>query len=182
MLFFSSCKERNEVTVKVHDKVLYGMAPPPYATGTMARLFPPEMFDFLPPQRTSEKISFEDRIQYGFELALSRGLDICLALSSVTVAIGERFKQRSKNTRDFAVVSEPEQKSKDFNLMVPGSLIYGAEYYQALKLETELIKEFKGILEITKKAKRYGMYIEVAQISFRDSMIAKQRSGPLDPG
>jgi len=49
LLFFSTCKQRKEIAFKEHDKVLYGMAPPPYATGTMARSFPHDLFDILPP-------------------------------------------------------------------------------------------------------------------------------------
>ena len=59
LLFFSGCKQRNEIAFKVHDKILYGMAPPPYATGTMARVFPHELFDFLPPVEEAEKMPFE---------------------------------------------------------------------------------------------------------------------------
>ena len=95
LAFFSGCHQRNEVVFKAHDKVLYGMAPPPYATGTMARAFPKSVFDFLPPIEQAEKMSFEDRIRHGFETALSEGLDLGFALSSVAVAIGDRFKQES---------------------------------------------------------------------------------------
>ena len=49
LLFFSGCKQRNEIVFKENDRILYGMAPPLYATGTMARVFPYELFDFLPP-------------------------------------------------------------------------------------------------------------------------------------
>ena len=108
MLFFSGCKQRNEVAFKEHDKFLYGMAPPPYATGTMARVFPNELFDFLPPVGEAEKMSFEERMQRGFELALSEGLDVCLALSSVTVAIGDRFRQKSNNTNIKALLKRPK--------------------------------------------------------------------------
>jgi len=107
LVFFSSCKQRNEITFKAHDKILYGMAPPPYATGTMARLFPDDLADFLPPIADAEKMSFEERIQRGFELALSEGLDICFALSSVALAVGDRFRQKSNNTNIKAWLKRP---------------------------------------------------------------------------
>jgi len=112
MLFFSGCKQRNEIAFKEHDKVLYGMAPPPYATGTMARVFPHKQFDFLPPVEEAEKMSFEERMQRGFELALSEGLDVCLTLSSVAVAIGDRFKQKSNNTNIKALLKRPKAISR----------------------------------------------------------------------
>ncbi len=98
MLIFSTCKQRGEVLFQELDRVLYGMAPPPYATGTMARAFPNELFTFLPPMDKAEKMSFEERIQQGFDLALSDGIDLCLTMSSVAVAIGDRFSQRGKKT------------------------------------------------------------------------------------
>jgi len=108
LLFFSGCKQRNEIAFKEHDKILYGMAPPPYATGTMARIFPHELFDFLPPVAEAEKMPFEDRMQRGFELALSKGLDVSLCLSSVAVAIGDRFRQKSNNTNIKALLRRPK--------------------------------------------------------------------------
>ncbi len=108
ILFFAGCKQRNEIVFKKHDKVLYGMAPPPYATGTMAHVFPHELFDFLPPVAEAEKLSFEERIQQGFGLALSEGLDLCIALSSVAVAIGDRFSQKSNDTNIKALLKRPK--------------------------------------------------------------------------
>lgn len=98
MLIFSTCKRRGEVPFQELDRVLYGMAPPPYTTGTMTRVFPHEIFTFLPPLDKAEQMSFEERIQQGFDLALSDGIDLCLTMSSVAVAIGDRFSQRGKKT------------------------------------------------------------------------------------
>lgn len=98
LLLFSTCKRRGEVAFKAFDRVLYGMAPPPYATGTMTRVFPYELLRFLPPIDKAENLPFEDRIRDGFDQALTEGLDLCLTLSSVAVAIGNRFSQRSGKT------------------------------------------------------------------------------------
>ncbi len=108
LLFFSTCKQRNEIVLKERDKILYGMAPPPYATGTLARIFPHELFNILPPVKEAEKMSFEERIGRGFEMALTEGLDMCLALSSVALAIGDRFGQRSNKTRIRSLIKRPK--------------------------------------------------------------------------
>jgi len=84
------------------------MAPPPYATGSIARALPDGLFNFLPPINQAEETSFEERIQQGFDMALSEGLDLCLAMSSVTVAIGNRFGQRSGNTNLKALLKRPK--------------------------------------------------------------------------
>lgn len=107
LAFFSSCDQRKRYTFRGNDTVLYGMAPPPYATGTMARAFPHEQFRFLPPVDAAEKMSFEDRIKTGFEMALSEGLDVCFALSSVAVAIGERFSRRGEKTDLSKLIKSP---------------------------------------------------------------------------
>ncbi len=112
LLFFSGCRERNDIVFKERDKVLYGMAPPPYATGTMARVFPYELFDFLPHVDEAEKMSFEERMQRGFDLALSEGLDVCFALSSVAVAIGERFSRKGSTSHVKSLLKDPRVASR----------------------------------------------------------------------
>jgi hypothetical protein len=107
LVFFSSCKQRKEIVFNEQDKVLYGMAPPPYATGSMARAFPHELFNFLPPVDEAENMSFEDRIQQGFKMALSEGLDLCFSLSSVAVAIGDRFSQSGRKPDIGALLKQP---------------------------------------------------------------------------
>jgi len=108
LLFFSSGKQRNEIAFKEHDKILYGMAPPPYATGSMTRAFPHELFNFLPPIDQAEETSFEERMKLGFEMALSEGMDLCFALSSLAVAIGNRFSQRSGSTNLKPLLTKPK--------------------------------------------------------------------------
>ncbi|HXY74850.1 MAG TPA: GH3 auxin-responsive promoter family protein [Dehalococcoidales bacterium] len=112
LVLFSGSKKKNEVAFQLHDKVFYGMAPPPYATGTLARAFPNGLFDFLPPINQAEDAPFEERIQQGFKMALSEGLDICLAMSSVTVAIGNRFAQKSSGGSMTSMLKKPEVLSR----------------------------------------------------------------------
>lgn len=107
LAFFSACENRGDVKFNMRDTVLYGMAPPPYATGTMARVFPRKMFDFLPPIDEAEKMTFEERIGLGFEMALTKGLDLGFALSSVAVAIGERFKRQGGNSDVKSLLKRP---------------------------------------------------------------------------
>jgi hypothetical protein len=108
LLLFATCKRRGEVAFNVSDKVFYGMAPPPYATGTMTRVFPDELLKFLPPIDEAENLGFEDRIQKGFNQALSDGLDLCLTLSSVAVAIGNRFSEQSGKTDIRPLLKKPK--------------------------------------------------------------------------
>ena len=108
LVFFSSCKERGDIVSNLNDNVFYGMAPPPYATGSIARALPAGLFNFLPPINQAEETCFEDRIQHGFNMALSEGLDLCLAMSSVTVAIGNRFSQSGGSTNIKSLLKQPK--------------------------------------------------------------------------
>jgi len=63
---------RNEVTFQLHDNVFYGMAPPPFATGSIARAMPSGLFNFLPPIHQAEETPFEERIQKGFKYGYVR--------------------------------------------------------------------------------------------------------------
>jgi hypothetical protein len=95
-LTFACCGRKGEISYKRKDRFLYALAPPPYTTGALIHAAPHELFEFLPPVKAAETMSFEDRVQLGFKMALSEGLDLFFALSSVLVAIGERFQNNKK--------------------------------------------------------------------------------------
>ncbi|UCE98497.1 MAG: GH3 auxin-responsive promoter family protein [Dehalococcoidia bacterium] len=97
LLILSTCKKKGEINLRGGERCFYGMAPPPYATGTMTRVFPYELFNSLPSIEESEVLTFEERLKKGFELALDKGLDMTIAMSSVAVAIGERFGKQGQN-------------------------------------------------------------------------------------
>jgi hypothetical protein len=106
-LAFSCCSGRGEIAYKWKDKFLYALAPPPYTTGALIHNAPHEVFSFLPPIRAAENMSFEERVRLGFQLALSEGLDLFFAMSSVLVAIGERFSQREGSVNLKALLARP---------------------------------------------------------------------------
>ncbi|MGD9116071.1 MAG: GH3 auxin-responsive promoter family protein [Dehalococcoidia bacterium] len=108
LLFFASGNGRQEISIREHDRIFYGMAPPPYATGSMTRAFPHELFNFLPPIDMAEEMSFEDRMKKGFEMAITDGIDLCFALSSLAIGIGERFSQNSGKTNLKPLLSKPK--------------------------------------------------------------------------
>ncbi len=92
-LMLSSSRGKGDFSLEEGDRILYGLAPAPYASGQipygLLREFP---FRFLPPVEVAEKMSFQERIEEGFRLALSEGLDFFAGLSSVLVAVGQRFE------------------------------------------------------------------------------------------
>jgi len=96
MMILASATKKGEVNLRKGDKVLYSMAPPPYATGTIVRAFPHELFTMLPPVAEAERMPFEERMKKGFDMALSEGLDMSICMSSVAVAIGQRFSRHAQ--------------------------------------------------------------------------------------
>lgn len=92
VLIFASCKERGDIVLEEHDKLLYAMAPPPYVSGSWSRRAAEEkIFDFLPPLEEAEKMEFEERMVKGFRLALAEGMDMLFAIAGVLVIIGEQL-------------------------------------------------------------------------------------------
>jgi len=92
IFIFCTCRERGDIFVEEHCRVLYGLAPPPYTSGILGKKAAQELsIDFLPPMEEAELMSFEERIRRGFQLALSEGLDIFYGIPSVLVAVAEQF-------------------------------------------------------------------------------------------
>jgi len=108
-LIFATCQEKGNFALEEYDKFLYCLAPPPYGSG-MIPYFLPRLFSFdiLPPLEKAETMSFEERIEEGFKLALEEGLDIFFGVSSVLVKIGEQFAQQSFNLRALSFLSHPK--------------------------------------------------------------------------
>jgi len=129
----ASCQRKYDFSLEEHDKFLYTLAPPPYATGTIARALADEFpLDFLPPLDEAENMSFQERTAEGFSLALEQGLDLIGGLNSILIAVAERFSQSSSVTELLPMLAKPRKllrsakgflKSKAANrMMLPRDL------------------------------------------------------------
>ena len=97
-LIFSSCKRRGDVVLKEHDKYLYALAPSPYLSGVAGRRVDEEgVLEFMPSLDEGEEMEFTESLRQGFKLALFEGMDVCGAIASIVIAMGERFSQGSGN-------------------------------------------------------------------------------------
>jgi len=112
-LIFASCTERGQVVLEEHDKFLYGLAPPPYASGSWARRAAEEgIFDFLPPIDKAEGMDFQKRLTEGFKIGMSEGIDLMAGISIMLIAIGERFGQGGGLKRIIPLLTEPKLLSR----------------------------------------------------------------------
>lgn len=105
IFIFATCKERGDFFIRENEKFLYLLAPPPYASGSWARWGAQEFpFTYMPPLDEAEKMSFEERIQKGFKLALKEGTAIIFGVSSVLVAVGQQFSG-ARSGKGFNIMS-----------------------------------------------------------------------------
>jgi hypothetical protein len=101
-LILATSKKRGDFSLREYDKFLYGMAPLPYLTGLAPYGVKNEIdFEYLPEIEKAEDLSFEERNKIGFDLALSKGVDLFFGLSSVLVKIGEDFVKGTSSGNHF---------------------------------------------------------------------------------
>lgn len=99
-LMLATSKKRGDFSLRENDKFLYGMAPLPYLTGLAPYGVENEIsFEYLPPIKEAEHLSFEERNKVGLDLALAKGVDLFFGLSSVLVKIGEDFSRGVKGSK-----------------------------------------------------------------------------------
>jgi len=125
VMLFCTCKERGDIALREHDKVIYALAPRPYASGIWAvraeEAFP---FDFLPPLAEAEEMSFQERLEQGFKQALSQGLDMFFGLSSVLVTAGRRFGQGTGTRNIMSLLSKPRILVKLIRALIKSKLAH----------------------------------------------------------
>jgi hypothetical protein len=106
----ASCKERGDVSgAREHAKIVYTVAPPPYTSGVMTHIMQDVSDpDFFPPLEEAEKMSFEERIEFGFKLALSHGMHYFFGLPIILVALGEKLRRQSDMVDIWPLLSKPK--------------------------------------------------------------------------
>ncbi|MBL6960788.1 MAG: GH3 auxin-responsive promoter family protein [Anaerolineales bacterium] len=99
-MLMSSCSETGVVNLERNDKFLMATAPPPYASGYIARSTRDNLEAiFLPSLEEGEKMSYGERVAAGFKLALEQGLDYFMGISIVLARMGEQFESQTSNSR-----------------------------------------------------------------------------------
>jgi hypothetical protein len=111
---FASCNGRGDVSkAKEHAKIVYAVAPVPYASGVFVQIMQQEVNAiYLPPLDKAQNMSFEQRTREGFRLALSRGFDYFFGLSTVLIIVGEQFSARSRGLSVMPLLSQPSALSR----------------------------------------------------------------------
>ena len=95
-LILSTSRAKGKFDVSDKDKILYGLAPLPYATG----LFPLALgedidIEFLPAVKDAVNMSFSERNKAGFKMAMKRDLEFFFGLGSVAYAVSLSLSEMS---------------------------------------------------------------------------------------
>ena len=99
-LILSSSTEKGEVTVKNTDKILYALAPLPFATGLFPLALNEEVdIRFLPDVEKAQDMTFSGRNKLGFKLALKQDVEYFFGLGSVAYAVSQSFSGSSSSSR-----------------------------------------------------------------------------------
>jgi hypothetical protein len=88
--------------------MIYSVAPRPYMSGALANILEDQIETrYYPSLKKAEDLSFEERIQLGFEEALSGRLDFFFGLSVVLTLIGDKFTQSNRHNSVKKYVKQP---------------------------------------------------------------------------
>jgi len=99
-LLLAAARRKGEVRIGPGQRILYNLAPRPYLSGFSLYSFSQAFQSrLMPPPEEAEKMSFRERIQKGFQLALREGVDIIFSISSILVKAGERMAEQAQGTR-----------------------------------------------------------------------------------
>lgn len=92
VLILSAAGEKGDIRVKSGDRIIYGGAPLPYATGLLPSILSEEIsFTWLPETTDESPASFSRRSKKGFEMALGGGVDFFISIGNIASYITGSF-------------------------------------------------------------------------------------------
>ena len=95
-MLLSTAREKGKFRVRQNARVLYSLAPLPYATGLFPGLVAPEIgIRFLPSLKEAQKLSFSARCKEGFRQSLMGGMDQFYGMSSIIYSMSKSFAASS---------------------------------------------------------------------------------------
>ncbi|AFA50102.1 auxin-responsive GH3 protein-like protein [Acetobacterium woodii DSM 1030] len=128
-LMLSTSHEKGKFNVRATDKILYGLAPLPYATGLFPLLLNEEIgIEFLPPVKEAEKMSFSERNKKGFKLGLRKNIDYFFGLGSVVYFVSLSLSSMGKTASPSNASNDAEGSILRYSLPMLGKLIL-AKYH-----------------------------------------------------
>lgn len=95
-LILSTSTAKGKFDVEDTDKILYGLAPLPYATGLFPLALNEEIdIQFLPPVKDAVDMTFSERNKAGFKMAMQKDVEFFFGLGSVAYAVSQSLASLS---------------------------------------------------------------------------------------
>lgn len=112
-LLLSTSHEKGQFDVEETDKILYGLAPLPYATG----LFPLSLKEeinlrFLPEVEDAVNMTFSQRNKLGFKMAMKQDVEFFFGLGSVAYAVSQSLTQAASSQGNMSLSDLLDYKIK----------------------------------------------------------------------
>lgn len=99
-VILAAARWKGDVRIEENDVLVYNTPPRPYISGVALRALAEHFdFHFIPSLEETESMTFQARIEEGFQTALRTGIDILGSLSVVLVRMGERFAEGARTTK-----------------------------------------------------------------------------------
>lgn len=103
----ATCRRKGDSTARP-TKFLYATAPAPYTSGIFGYKCEEDFgWRYFPSPSQSEQMSFIERLDKGFWMALNEGIDGIYGFTSVLVAIGEKFKSGARSMKLSQLAKHP---------------------------------------------------------------------------
>jgi len=119
----ASCNAQGDFLAKEHLKTLATMGSRDYGSGIVGYLMQQALgFDLLP--SNAEEVAFQEKMEAGFEGALSQGLDALGGLPSILVYVGEMLKQGAINVDARFLLSHPNASARLIKGLIKSKLAH----------------------------------------------------------
>jgi protein-S-isoprenylcysteine O-methyltransferase Ste14 len=91
-LILSTSDEKGRFNARGKKRMLYSLAPMPYATGLIPSIIESQLtWRFLPSLKESRRMSLQQKSQRGFELGLRHGMNYMVGMSSILQGMSRNF-------------------------------------------------------------------------------------------
>jgi hypothetical protein len=112
-VILAAARWRGDFYLEENDILVYNTPPRPYISGVALRALAEQFsFQFIPPLEETEEMSFQDRIESGFQTAMVTGIDVLGSLSVVLVKMGESFAEGARTTKLSAQMLHPKAATR----------------------------------------------------------------------
>ena len=97
-MILSTARKKYSFNIRQNARVLYSLAPLPYASGLFPSLVDPQIkIKFLPSIKDSQKMSFTQRCKKGFAMSLKGGMDQFYGMTSIVYNMSRSFGEMAGN-------------------------------------------------------------------------------------